>query len=402
MGIKSLFGFGTTSTALYIPELISVDNLGLGGSVSVDKAMGIAAFYRGVNILANTIASLPFKVYKEKEVQKNHESFYLLKHKANNYQSSFEFINTMIMIMLVKGNAFAYIERDELGKQSGYKIIPFMNVEAIEFDNKLYFRFDGDKDKTFLNEDLIHFKGIGSGFLGIDPIKRFKRNLEININAIEYTNKVYTGEASSIKGTITYDKALNTTQRERLREELQTNFAGKNGKKILFLEDGMKLDNIQLNPQQTQFLESRTFEIQEIANILNLPAFMLSAEKNTGTGIESDNIRFYQTSLLPLITRIEHELENKLLTKDEILDGYYIKSNVSAILRGDTASRATFYKELFYLGSISSEEIRDLEDMNPEINGETFIQANLVPRSQVKSFWEGKEVVKGQIEGKEE
>lgn len=389
MNIKNLFGIGNFGN-LYIPQLISVDDLGLGGGVSADKALGIASFWRGVNILSNTIASLPFRVFQGKEQKKDHESFYLLKHKANNYQSSFEFINTMIMLMLVKGNSFAYIERNERGQQIGYKIINYNNVEVIELDGSLYFKFDGDKDKIFLNEDLIHFKNIGAGYLGIDPITNFKKNLEININATDYTNKVYTGEASSIKGSITYDKALKKEQRDRLREELQNNFSGRAGKRIIFLEDGMKLDNIQLDPQQTSFLESRRFETEEIANMLNLPAFMLMAERNTSTGIEGDNIRFYQTSLLPLITKIEKELEIKLLTKNEILDDYYIKASVNAILRGDSKSRGEFYKSLFYLGAISPEEIRGLEDMPEEIKGETYIQGNLIPKNIVGRFWDSK------------
>lgn len=387
MNIKSILGIEKT---LYIPELISVNELGIGSSVNADKALSIASFWRGVNIIANTVASLPFRVYQNKEQQKQHEAFYLLKHKSNNFQSSFEFINTMIMLMLVKGNSFALIERNEIGKQIGYQIINYNVVEAILLDEKLYFRFDSEKDKTFLNDDLIHFKGIGSGFLGIDPIKNFVKNLEISINATSYTNKVYTGEASSLKGTITYDKALNKEQRERLRGELQTNFSGQNGKRILFLEDGMKLDNIALSPEQTSFLQSRKFEIEEIANMLNLPAFMLSAEKNTGTGVEADNIRFYQTSLLPLITKIEKELEIKLLTKNEILDDYYIKASVNSILRGDSVSRGNFYKSLFYLGAISPEEIRDLEDMPTEVKGQNFIQANLIPANMVGRFWDSK------------
>ncbi|SIS88674.1 phage portal protein [Belliella pelovolcani] len=385
MNISKFFGFGFSK--LEFPDIISIDDLGINSNINHQSALSIASFYRGVNIISNTIASLPIKLYKGKETLKN-DLYFLLKNKPNNYQSAYEFINTMVMIMLIKGNSFAKINRDERSNIISLTIIEYTSVEAILYNDKLYFKFD---DKSpILNDDLLHFKNIGTGYLGIDVVNNFKRNLNININAIDYTNKVYTGEASSIKGSITYDKPLKKEQRDRLRDELQNNFSGKGGKRIIFLEDGMKLDNINLDPSQTRFLESRKFETEEIANMLNLPPFMLMAEKNTSTGVEADNIRFYQTSLLPLITKIEQEINSKLLTKDELLNDVYVKIMVNAILRGDSKSRGEFYKSLFYLGSISPEEIRELEDLPSDIKGDTYIMGNLIPKSIVNRFWDSK------------
>jgi HK97 family phage portal protein len=388
MNIKNILGFGIDKQ-LHVPTLISIEDLGLGEDVT-DKALTIASFWKGVNIIANSIASFPFRIYKDKEIQRTSDLYYLLKHKPNEYQTSFEFFNTMILIMLLKGNSFALIVRDEKGTPVAFDIISFNYVEAIIFEGKLYFKFDGNTNKTIINSDLIHFKNVGAGLLGEDIVSNFKKNIQINVNSVDYTNKIYTGEASSVRGTITYDKALNDKQKDVLRKELANNFSGRNGKRILFLEDGMKLDNINLDPSQTQFLESREFETQEIANMLNVPVFMLKAERNTGSGIEQDNIQFYQTSLLPLVTKIEQELQTKLFTKHEILSGYYIKANVNNLLRGDSKARGEFYKSLFYLGAISPDEIRELEDMAEEVKGDTYIQANLIPTSITKRFWDSK------------
>lgn len=388
MNIKNIFGFGVDKN-LYVPSMISIDDLGLGEDVT-DKALTIASFWKGLNIIANSISSFPFRSYKDKVIQKDSEIYYLLKHKSNEFQTSFEFFNTMVLIMLLKGNSFALIVRDDKGSAKALDIINYNTVEAIIFDGKLYFKFDGRTDKTIINSDLIHFKNVGAGLLGEDIVTNFKKNIQINVNSVDYTNKIYTGEASSVRGTITYDKALNDKQKDVLRKELANNFSGRGGKRILFLEDGMKLDNINLDPSQTQFLESREFETQEIAAMLNLPVFMLKAERNTGSGIEQDNIQFYQTSLLPLVTKIEQELQTKLFTKEEILSGYYIKANVNNLLRGDSKARGEFYKSLFYLGAISPEEIRELEDMAEVVKGDTYIQANLIPTSITKRFWDSK------------
>ncbi|WP_339755162.1 phage portal protein [Algoriphagus aquimarinus] len=386
MNIKHFLGI---EKKLYIPSVISLDEIGLGEDVT-DKALTIASFWKGVNIISNSVASFPFRVYRDKQVIKENELYYLLKHKPNEFQTSFEFFNTMILIMLLKGNAFALITRNESGDVQSLDIINYSTVEAIMANGKLYFKFDDKGDKTILNSDLIHFKNVGAGFLGEDLVSNFKKNIQINVNSTDYTNKVYTGEAASVRGTITYDKALNDKQKEVMRKELSSNFSGSNGKRILFLEDGMQLNNINLDPSQTQFLESREFETQEIANMLNLPPFMLKSERNTSSGIEQDNIHFYQTSLMPLVTKIEQEIQAKLFTKKETMEGYYVKASVNALLRGDSKARGEFYKSLFYLGAISPEEIRELEDMSDVINGETYIQANLIPKKIINRFWDSK------------
>ncbi|MDR7130696.1 HK97 family phage portal protein [Algoriphagus sp. 4150] len=385
--LRSIFGL----PSLIVPNVISIDSLPNSIAVNSNSALSISSFYQGVNVIANSVASMPLKIYQNKKVYKEHPAYFLLKERPNFYQSSFEWLNTMLFIMLIKGNSFSKIVRDSAGNPVDLKIISFTYVEAIFFNEKLYFKFDGDEGKVIENDDLIHFKNIGSGFLGIDPINNFRKNLEINLNSVDYTNKIYNGEGGSIRGTIQYDKELNDKQRDRLRGELTNNFSGQNGKRILFLEDGMKLNQIELDPSQTKFLESRRFEKEEICSMLNLPLFILNAEvSSTNQNIEFNNIRFYQITLLPLITKIESELKFKLFSKKEIIDGVYPKFSIDGVLRGDSKARGELYKSLFYLGAISPEEIRELEDMPEEINGDTYIQANLIPKSIVNRFWDSK------------
>lgn len=375
----------------YLPSIISIEDYALDSiNVNTSSALSISAFYQGVSTIANTISSLPFKAYLDKDVQKQSNIHYLLKEKPNNHQTSFEFFNTMLFLMILKGNSFAYIQRDDLGEVESLNIVDYSSASAIISEGKLYFMFDNDSNKTVSNADLIHFKNMGNGFLGVDPVTNFKKNLEVNLNAIDYTNKVYNGEASSIRGTITYDKALTAPQKESLRGELQSNFSGKNGKRVLFLEDGMKLDNINLDPSQSKFLESRIFEKSEIASMLNVPPFVVGDYNTSYSNVELQNLHLYQQTLLPIITKIEAELKHKLFSKAEVIKGHYIKCNVESILRGDTKSRAEFYKELFYLGAISSEEIRDKEDMSGEVNGTAYIHSNLIPANISGDFWMGK------------
>ncbi|NHE57963.1 phage portal protein [Cyclobacterium plantarum] len=377
-----------SNSVIINPSIISIEDISNNTIIDANTALTIGAFYQGVNSISNTIASLPFKVFQNKEIQKKNPIHYIIKEKSNDLQTAFEFFNTMIFIMFLKGNSFAKIVRGITGDVEQLIIINYSTVEPIIFNNRLYFKFD--KGESIPNEDLIHFKNIGTGFLGIDPISNFRKNIEINLNATSYTNQVYTGEASSIKGSITYDKALNDQQRDRLRNELSTKFSGKNGKKILFLEDGMKLDNINLSPEQTKFLESRQFEKSEVASMLNVPPFIVGDYSTTYSNIELQNLHFYKQTLLPIITKIESELKHKLFTKDEILDGFYVKANVEAVLRGDSKSRAEYYKELFYLGSITPKEIRDKEDLPTEYNGEAYIHSNLIPLGISGEFWTGK------------
>ncbi|MBS9525920.1 phage portal protein [Litoribacter alkaliphilus] len=395
MNFRNLF----TNTLPSITTIQEITLENIAGGVSAGSALTLSAFYQGVSTISNTVSSLPFKVYKDKELQKQSDIYFLLKEKPNRFQTAFEFFNTMLFLMQVKGNSFAKIIRGANGDVLELRIIDFESVEAIIFEDKLYFKFNGDKDKILSDSDVIHFKNIGSGYLGIDTVNNFRRNIEVNLNALEYTNKVYNGEASSIRGTITYDKALDDKQRERLRKELQSNFSGKGGKRILFLEDGMKLDNTNLDPSQTKFLESRSFEKSEIASMLNVPPYIVGDYSTNYANVEAQNLHFYKQTLLPIITKIEAELKHKLFSRSEILSGYYVKCNVEGLLRGDSKSRAEFYKELFYLGAISSEEIREKEDMNEEVVGTTYIHSNLIPSEVSKDFWLGK-VVKDNAKAK--
>ncbi|WP_215225863.1 phage portal protein [Echinicola shivajiensis] len=368
------------------PAILSIEDISNNAVVDASTALSISTFYQGVNSISNTIASLPFKLYKNKEVQKENPIHFLIKEKTNDYQTSFEFFNTMLLIMMIKGNAFARIVRDNRGDVSQLIIVNYSVVEPVIFNNKLYFKFDSNE--SIANEDLIHFKNIGAGYLGIDPISNFRKNIEINLNATNYTNNVYNGEASSVRGTITYDKPLNDKQRERLRSELSNNFSGKNGKRILFLEDGMKLDNnFSLSPENTKFLESREFEKSEIASMLNVPPFIVGDYSTSYSNVEIQNLHYYKQTLLPIITKIESELKHKLLSKSEIVNGYYVKANVEAVLRGDSKSRAEYYKELFYLNAITPQEIRDKEDLPIDYNGQGYIHSNLIPSNLSNDYW---------------
>jgi HK97 family phage portal protein len=159
----------------------------------------------------------------------------------------------------------------------------------------------------------------------------------------------------------------------------------------LVLDHGFDFKPVSLNPEQLKLIETRNIQVAEIARILNVPIYIVASEMaGSYNSIETMSLDFYKRTLSPIIYMIEQELRQKLLTKKEINEDFIFRGSIQSLLRGDSSSRASFYRELFYLGAISPEEIREIEDMPQDIVGETYVQANLIPKVLIKDYYDAK------------
>jgi HK97 family phage portal protein len=164
-----------------------------------------------------------------------------------------------------------------------------------------------------------------------------------------------------------------------MKNALTTTYSGLgNAHRLMLLEEGLKLENVGIPPNDSQFLESRQFQIPEVARWFNLPPHKLKdLTKSSFSNIEQEQISFVVDSILPWLVRLEQNFNNQLLTdNDKNLSGYgrlYFKHIVEGLLRGDAASRATFYKEMFMVGAMSVNEIREKEDMDPIKGGDIHL-----------------------------
>ncbi|MCH7396569.1 phage portal protein [Belliella sp. DSM 107340] len=370
----------------------SVHTIDVNNNVVVsDKTVAsITAYSSGVNAISNSIGQIPFKLFKDKEIQKSDDLYFIVKEKPNKNLNAFDFFRMMINQMLYKGTSIAIIHRNEnTGNVESLELIHYSAVsEAKLYEGELYYIIN---NIPYHSDDCIVFKNTGVGAFGINPIKVYATTLGISLSSTNYTKSVFDNDGANLKGVITSEFELKNEQKKEFRESITKNFTGSNSKSILVLDKGFDFKPISFTPEEVKLIETRNIQTAEIARILNVPIFIVASESaGSYNSIEAMQLDFYKRTLAPIITMIESELKHKLLTKNQINDGYYFKGNIESLLRGDSKSRAEYYKQLFYMGAISPEEIRELEDMNDVVNGETYIQANLIPKSIIGRYYDSK------------
>lgn len=384
--LNSLF---TTFKTVLKTEMYSVNAFSNEVIVTDSSIKGITAYTTGVNSIANSIASIPFKLRQGNEALESELGF-MVKEKPNNFQTAYDFKRTMLNNMLYRGTAFAHIKRNnETGEVLALIPIDYDKVtEAKIVDNELYYMVN---HIPVHNDDLLVFKNSGVGAFGLDPLSTFSETLGITLSSTRYTKKTFEGDGSNIKGVVTSTHKLNENQKKEFRESIQANYTGSNSKSLLVLDAGFDFKPVSLSPDQMKLIETRNIQVAEIARILNVPIYIVASETPSNyNSIEGQQLDFYKRTLAPIICMMEAEMKHKLLGRNEIKEGQYIKGSIESLLRGDSQSRAEFYKSLFYLGAISPTEIRELEDMDIEVDGDTYIQANLIPSSLIKDFYESK------------
>lgn len=355
----------------------------LGGSTSGKQvtersAMQMTAVYSCVRILSEAIASLPIHVFQygdnnSKEKAFDHPLYFLLHNEPNPEMTSYIFRETLMTHLLLWGNAYAQIIRN--GKGEVLALYPLMpNRMTVDRDDNghLYYSYMVQKDDaptlnngtvTLAPHDVLHIPGLGfDGLVGYSPIAMAKNSIGMAIACEEYGAKFFANGAQP-SGVLEHPGTLKDPS--RVRESWNQTFGGsKNANKVAVLEEGMKYSPISISPEQAQFLETRKFQINEIARIFRVPPHMVGdLEKSSFSNIEQQSLEFVKYTLDPWVARWEQSMERALLTQEE-KSQYTIKFNVDGLLRGDYASRMTGYATARQNGWMSANDIRELENLD--------------------------------------
>lgn len=227
-------------------------------------------------------------------------------------------------------------------------------------------------------ENILHLPNLSvKGIKGLSPIQVARETLGIQKASQKYVGSFYkTG--TSARGVLTVPGVtLNKEAKEVVREEWESFNSGMtNANRIAILDSGITYQNITMSQQDAQFIETQKFNLQEIARIYNVPVHMVGdLERSTFSNIEQQSLSFVKNTMQPLITSWEQMLDYQLFTKEE-QKRYYTKYNLSSELRGDSESRAKYYKEMIYMGAMNINEVRELEDRDSIPNGDKHF-ANL-------------------------
>ena len=362
-----------------------------GKNVNDFVAMQNTAVYACVRTIAESIASLPLYLYqfknggKEKAV--DHPLYSLLHDAPNNEMTSFAFRENLIVQLLLRGNCYSYISRTLSGRGAIKELYPLaasqMSVERND-DGELFYRYRRydeknpnfkEKGEIILRQDeVLHVAGLGfDGIIGYSPIAMAKNAIGLSIACEDFGSNFFANGArpSGILKTPTLIK-----NPEKLRESWQSMYGGANAGKVAILEEGMSYESISIPPEDAQFLQTRKFQIAEIARIFRVPLhFLNELDHATFSNIEEQSREFVIYTLTPWIARLEQAFNKALLLPSE-KKKYFIKFNLSGLLRGNYSSRMQGYAVGRQNGWLSANDIRELEDMNlisAEEGGDSYL-----------------------------
>ena len=349
-----------------------------GKRVSERSAMQMTAVYSCVRILSEAIASLPLHVYRYtdtggKEKATDLPLYRLLHDEPNKEMTSFCFRETLMTHLLLWGNAYAQIIRN--GRGEVLELYPLMpNRMSVDRDDKgrLYYEYNLSNDDAHTMKgttvrlkpsDVLHIPGLGfDGLVGYSPIAMAKNAIGIGIACEEYGAKFFANGANP-SGVLEHPGTLKDPG--RLRESWTATFGGsQNANKVAVLEEGMKYTPISISPNEAQFLETRKFQIDEIARIFRIPPHMIGdLEKSSFSNIEQQSLEFVKYTLDPWVNRWEQSMRRLLLTENE-KEQLFIKFNLDGLLRGDYQSRMQGYSIGRQNGWLSANDIRELEELD--------------------------------------
>lgn len=364
-----------------------------GKVVTADKAMQLSAVWACVRLLSESISTLPIKIYKSesdgsRSLAKDHPIYRLLCKQPNFEMTPSRFMLMVVASLCLRGNSF--IEKKYIGSKlvALEPLLPQnMMVKRSDQTGMLEYKYTdplGQKTRTIPTNKIMHIRGFGmDGICGMIPVKIGRDVIGAALSVEESAAKIFENGLQS-SGFLSSELPLNDEQRERIRSYLLSFVGSKNAGKMMVLEGGMKYNNVTMNPEAAQMLESRTFSIEEICRWFRVPPFMvghMDKQSSWASSVEGMNMQFLTNTLRPLLVNIEQEISRCLLNGD---DDYYAEFSVEGLLRADSAGRSAYYTTALQNGWMSRNDVRRLENLPPIEGGDIYtVQLNLTPLDQL-------------------
>jgi len=343
-----------------------------GVDVDEDTALKISAVYACVKVISETIASLPLNLLKEltngdNEKAKQHPLYAILKDAPNSEMTSFTFREMLMTNLLLWGNAYSLIKRNKHGQI--VELYPLksknMVVERDAVTNNIKYTYTNNKgiSKTYSPKQILHIPAFTfDGVLGVSPITYAREAMGLALATEEFGARFF-GNGARPGGVLEHPGIVKDP--EKLRDSWNKVYQGTaNSHKVAVLEEGMKYHEIGMSPEDSQFLQTRSFQLTEICRIFRVPPHMIGdLSRSTFSNIEHQSIDFVVHTIRPWLVRWEQAIARSLLNEEERTI-YYAKFNVDGLMRGDFATRMSGYAIARQNGWMSANEIRALEDMN--------------------------------------
>lgn len=344
-----------------------------GMRVSSDSALRLAAVYASVRILAETMASLPFVLYRQradgsKDKVTDHWLYRLLAKRPNRYQNPYEWREMLQGHLALRGNAYNRIVANSRGEI--LELMPIhpdrIQMELLPSGEYRYRVTDRLGEPSLLARgEIWHLRGLSSdGLMGMSPIELARESLGMALAAQDYGARFFANDAKPTGGWIEFPGSFKDNEAKKLfRESYQAAQSGVNRGKVLVLENGMKFHEVGVNNKDAQFLELRKFQITDIARLFRVPPHMIAdLDRATFSNIEQQSLEFVMHTMTPWAERWEASIESELLFDGEELE---VEFDFANLMRGDTASRSTYYQSGIQNGWLTRNEARIAENLNP-------------------------------------
>ncbi|MEL5594154.1 phage portal protein [Serratia ureilytica] len=362
-----------------------------GKVVTADKAMQLSAVWACIRLLSESVSTLPMKVYRReadgsRKLAQDHPAYQVLCRRPNLEMTPSRFMLMVVASICLRGNAF--IEKKMIGRKlvALNPLLP-QNMVVKRLDTgQLHYTYTEDGKKRVIPVDrMMHIRGFGlDGVCGMMPLSSGRDVFGAAMAVDESAAKIFENGLQT-SGYISSKVALNKEQRERLRQYLAAFAGSKNAGKMMVLEGDLSYQNVTMNPEDAQMLESRAFSIEEICRWFRVPPFMVghvTKQSSWASSVEGMNLIFLTNTLRPLLVNIEQEISRCLLDSDE---DYFAEFSVEGLLRADSVGRAAYYTTALQNGWMSRNDVRRLENLPPIPGGEIYtVQLNLTPLEDLK------------------
>ena len=366
-----------------------------GENVTEETALTYSAVWNAVTLISGTVSTLPLHLLRKdqrKTISVTEKPLYRVLHDRFNYYMTAQVgREVMASHILTWGNCYAEIVRNRIGEVVELWPIAPNRVRPEFKKGELVYNIRVDnEEKTLPRSKILHILGPSpDGFMGYSVIGLARKGIGLSM-ALETFGSLYFGQGTHPGVVVSHPGNLNAQAHANLKKSLTESYSGLGqSHRLMLLEDGMKVENIGIPPEDSQFLETRQFQIPEIARWFNLPPHKLKdLTKSSFSNIESEQISFVTDSILPWLIRFEQHYDMQLLTEiEQFKQMIYTRHNVDGLLRGNSVDRANYYKAMFGTGVMSINEIRAKESWDPNPNpyaDELFVPINnMVPLSKI-------------------
>lgn len=370
-----------------------------GVAVNPHRAMQCVPYFASVRSICEAVEQLPFLLYernsKDPRIKTraiNHKLYDLLHNSPNEYQTSSEFRQEMNINALVKGAAYAYINRTSGGVQEIIPIDPDnIIIESTKFPARLTYKLrnEAGEDKVLAPDQLFRMSGFPGFTLGSSNTKgvyNIKSAIGLSMAAEDFGALTFSNGAVS-SGFIKTPNQLSPEAKKNILSSMENMIGGENKAKLGLLDEGMDFDRVSMNPEEMQSIETRKHQRSEIAGAVGVPPHKIGdLDKASFSNIENQSLEFVIYSILPWCNRWEQAVNKYLLTEVERRK-YFAQLLVDGLLRGDIDSRSKAYQLFIRNGIMTPNEVRERENLNPALNkygDEFFYTADLTPSSLLK------------------